>query len=174
MFFTIFVRVLLSRRLDFELFNFSKFRDFPQLPIPIFYFLQGNYKIPIANKNDKFKIFDGFFGSLFCPLFFSKASCSSWHQSASFDAEFHHLFSSVLAQPWPTRDSSPVSWITILELNRLNFRKSPDSCPQLDDISKIWPSSRFGLAMAGFGRDWTGFWLKRKHKLILIFTSEKE
>jgi hypothetical protein len=30
-----------------------------------------------------------------------------------------------------------------------NFRKSPNFGPQNGDFSKMWPSSRFGLAMAG-------------------------
>ncbi len=174
MFFTIFVRVLLSRRLDFQLLNFSKFRDFPQLPIPFFICFKETTKSR-SHWNPKFEIFDGFWGSLFCQMLFSKASCSSWHQSVSFRAEFRHLFISVLAPAMANpRPFSSLLNITILELNRLNFRKSAVSCPQHEDFSKIWPSSRFGLAMAGFGREWTGFWLKWKHKLILIIKSLKE
>jgi hypothetical protein len=47
--------------------------------------------------------------------------------------------------------------IAILEQNRLEFQKSPNFGPQNADFSKIWPSSRFGLAMAGVNVSCTFF-----------------
>jgi hypothetical protein len=67
-----------------------------------------------------------------------------------------------LEQPWPTRGPraacgpwSSLMWPSCslwktLFWSKIDyiFRKTPNFVPQNDDFSKMWPSSRFGLAMA--------------------------
>jgi hypothetical protein len=56
-------------------------------------------------------------------------------------------FNPAMANPHPFKLFN-VALLQYLK-NRLDLYKSPNFGPQNDDFSKMWPPSRFGLAMAG-------------------------
>jgi hypothetical protein len=60
---------LLSRRLDFQLFNFSKFKDIPQLLIPNFLICFKETTKSRSHWNPKFEILTAFLDDYFAKCF---------------------------------------------------------------------------------------------------------
>ncbi len=115
----------------FSIVKFFQIQGFPATPNSLIFFnlLQRNYKIPIALKT-KIWNFQRLFWIIILPTVFLKGfvfKLTSERLISSWVSSFVHLsFGPAMANPWPF---STLLNIAILQLNRLNFRKSPDSCP---------------------------------------------